>query len=161
MGAGGVSHEKDVPQVQSELLPVFQGEPYRVVHVLEAGGEPVAGRQAVIEVHHGEAPAGQIHAVMGIQDLVAVDPSPAVDIDDHGDLPFRIPGTVDIEEMPPGIGSVGDVIETEDLLRSGQSLIPFPVVAGRGEAKQICSQRHGGSSFLFPDSILPDGGKNW
>ena len=44
VGAGGVSHEKDVPQIQSELLPVFQGEPYRVVHVLETGGEPVSGR---------------------------------------------------------------------------------------------------------------------
>ena len=111
MGAGGVSHHKDMVRVKAVFLYVFRlQDPFHDhVDVVHGRRELVLRRQAVGEVHHRKAPFRQVHAVVLVKLLVSVDPAASVHRDDHRKRSFLVRRPVDVQALPFGIGAVKDI----------------------------------------------------
>ena len=90
----------------------------------------VLGSQTVAEIHDGESPLSQPHAIMGVAHPVAVDPAAAVDTDNSGQGLVCPLGTVDIQRVPDLVTAIADGVEALDVLRGGESFIADIVASG-------------------------------
>ena len=99
-----------------------------IIGVLQWGGKLMFRGKAVGEVHHRKASLGKTHAVELIPLLVSIDPSAAVDADDHGQaFPICDLRTVHVQDLPLRVRPIDDIVIADNIRRCGQFRVPLVV----------------------------------
>ena len=129
MDSGVIPHAEYIVCIKTVADSMRQQPDKHSVGVFQRSRKLVFRGQPVAEIDHRKPLLRQTHTIILVTLLIAVAPTAAMHADNDGKHCIRIPWAVNVQQIPPRLRPVGDVVKSSDVDRSSASRIPLFIKA--------------------------------